>query len=67
MEEEKMSIDQIRTLPKAAIAQKYGCSVQYVRKILQGKYNMSSPRSRKIKKDIDDIIKILERKTDLRS
>ncbi|NDW18451.1 hypothetical protein D0T53_05920 [Dysgonomonas sp. 216] len=65
MEEEKMSIDQIRSLPKAAIAQKYGCSVQYVRKILQGKYHMTTIRSKQIKKDIEDIIKILERYTDI--
>ena len=65
MEEIKMTVEQIRTLPKAAIALKYNCSVQYVRKILQGKYNINSERSQKIVKDIEDIIKILERKTDI--
>ncbi|NDW18455.1 hypothetical protein D0T53_05940 [Dysgonomonas sp. 216] len=65
MEEERMSIEQIRALPKAAIAQKYGCSVQYVRKILQGKYNLTTLRSKQIVKDLEDILKILERDTNV--
>jgi len=65
MEEKKMTIQQIRALPKAAIAEKYGCSVQYVRKILQGKYLITSEKSKKIVKDVEDILKILERDTDL--
>ena len=63
--ERKMEIEEIRALPKAALAKKYNCTVQYIRKMLQGKYQVSSERSQKIMKDIEDIIKIIERKTDL--
>lgn len=63
MEIEKGTIDFIRELPKSAIAKKYNCSVQYVRKILQGKYEIRSERSQKIMKDSEDILKILQRNT----
>lgn len=62
MENIELSLEQIRNLPKSAIAHKYNCSVQYVRKILQGKYQIRSERSQKILKDSMDILKILERK-----
>ena len=65
MEEIKMTVEQIRALPKAAIAQKYKCSVQYIRKLLQGKYGVNSERSQKIVKDIEDIIKIINRNTEI--
>jgi len=65
MEIEKLTTEQIRILPKAALAKKHRCTVQYIRKILQGKYQINSERSQKIIKDIVDIIKIIERRTDI--
>jgi len=60
----KLTVDQIRTLPKGAIAKKYNCTVQYIRKIMQGKYQINSERAKKIAKDMEDILKIIERRTD---
>lgn len=63
MQTQKLSIEIIRILPKAALAQKYNCSVQYVRKILQGSSSCNSPRARAIRKDALDILAVLMRET----
>jgi len=65
MKTKEIDSEQIRRLPKSAIARKYNCSVQYVRKILQGKYQINSERSRKILQDAMDILEIIERETPL--
>ena len=56
-----LSIEIIRILPKAAIARKYNCSVQYVRKILSGASTSDTPRTRGIRRDAYDISLILLR------
>jgi len=61
----KLTPEQIRTLPKAALAKKHKCTVQYIRKILQGTHKINSERTLKIIKDIEDILKILERRTEI--
>jgi len=66
MEINKLTTEQIRLLPKAALAEKHKCTVQYIRKILQGKYKINSERSQKIIKDMEDIIKIFERRTNIK-
>ena len=58
-----MNLDQIRVLPKSAIARKYNCSVQYVRKILIGESPLNSERSQKVYRDSVDILSVLERDT----
>ena len=56
-----LSMEIIRVLPKAAIARKYNCSVQYVRKTLSGDSTCDTPRTRGIRRDAFDILHILLR------
>lgn len=56
-----LSTEIIRILPKAAIARKYNCSVQYVRKVLNGDSSSDTPRTRGIRRDAQDISRILLR------
>ena len=55
-----MTNEQIKDLPKSAIARKHKCSVQYVRKILQGG-DYKSTCAENVRKDAKDILTILER------
>lgn len=61
MESTNLPMEIIRVLPKAAIAHKYNCSVQYVRKILNGDSSCNTPRTRGIRRDAIDISRILLR------
>ncbi|MBF0576633.1 hypothetical protein [Dysgonomonas sp. GY617] len=60
METNVMTNEQIKDLPKSAIARKHKCSVQYVRKILQGG-DYKSTCAENVRKDAKDILTILER------
>lgn len=64
MEPTNLPMEIIRILPKAAIAHKYNCSVQYVRKVLNGLSTSNTPRTRGIRRDALDISRILMRETD---
>ncbi len=61
MQTQELSMEVIRLLPKAALARKHNCSVQYIRKILQGNSNCRSPRAQAIRRDAYDIVEILLR------
>ena len=61
MQTDELSIEVIRLLPKAALARKHNCSVQYIRKILQGHSSCNSPRAQAIRRDAYDIAAILLR------
>ncbi len=61
MKTEQLSMEVIRLLPKAALARKHNCSVQYIRKILQGGSSCRSPRAQAIRRDAYDIVEILLR------
>jgi hypothetical protein len=55
---QNLSAAQVRILPKAAPAQKHNCTVQYVRKVLQGSSACNSLRARSICQDAIAILKI---------
>lgn len=59
MEPQSLSAEMIRILPKGALAHKYNCTVQYVRKVLQGRSSCNSPRAQAIMKDALEIMHIL--------
>ncbi len=61
METKELSMEVIRLLPKAALARKHNCSVQYIRKILQSDSGYNSPRAQAIRRDAYDIVEILLR------
>ncbi len=61
MKTKELSIEVIRLLPKAALAHKHNCSVQYIRKILQSENMYNSPRAQAIRRDAYDIVEILLR------
>ncbi len=60
----KVEKEKLRLLKYSPLAEKYGCSVGYVRMVLLGGERVSdSVRAQKILRDAVDMLEILERET----
>ena len=63
MQTKKFTSEEISKIKTSSIADKYGCSPDYVRKILKGDSEQKSVLAQKILKDANDMFEILERET----
>jgi hypothetical protein len=59
----KLTKEDIGRIKYAPLAEKYRCSVGYVRMVLLGERERNTVRSRKVLKDALDMIEILNRET----
>ncbi|MBB4034854.1 hypothetical protein GGR21_000741 [Dysgonomonas hofstadii] len=59
----KVEKEKLRLLKYSPLAEKYGCSVGYVRMVLLGERVSDSVRAQKILRDAVDMLEILERET----
>ena len=55
--------EEFKKIRASAIAHKYGCSVDYVRRVLTGNRERKTILSQKILKDALDMLEILKRET----
>lgn len=63
MQTKKFTSDELSRLRLSSIAEKHGCSTDYVRKVLKGESEQKSVLAQKILKDSIDMFEILERET----
>lgn len=63
MESKKMTRSQKKHVRIQSLAEKYGCSRQYVRQILDGESPANSVLAQKILVDAQDILEIMKRET----
>lgn len=63
MESKKITKSQKKHVRIQSLAEKYSCSRQYVRQILDGDSPANSALAQKILTDAEDILKIVERET----
>jgi len=59
----KITRESLKKIKYSTLAEKYNCSVGYVRMILLSEREQNTIRAQKILKDVTDILEILERKT----
>ena len=59
----KLSKEDLRKIKYAPLAEKYDCSVGYVRMVLLGEREQNTVRSRKVLQDALDMIDIINRET----
>lgn len=63
MNTKKIQTDELSLLRISSIAMKYGCSTDYVRKVLKEEREQKSVLAQKIIKDAVDVLEVLKRET----